>query len=121
MARIACAKLSTEWCARHVAGLEMHLGGALIVAGDEAVEDLGEEAALLRPEPAHDAEVDRDQLAVVVDEQVAGMHVGVEEAVAQRVAQEGLDHGAGERLEVEALGLEPRRGRTAACRRSIRA
>ena len=72
----------------------MHLGGALIVAGDEAVEDFGEEAPLLRPEPAHDAEVDGDQPAVVVDEQIAGMHVGVEEAVAQRVAQEGLDHGA---------------------------
>ena len=33
---------------RHVAGLEMHLGGAAVVAGDEAVEDLGEEAPLLR-------------------------------------------------------------------------
>ena len=29
-----------------------------------------------------------------VDEQVARMHVGMEEAVAQRMAQEGLDHGA---------------------------
>ena len=36
------------------------------------------------------------------------MHVGVKEAVAQRVAQEGLDHGAREALEVEALGLKPR-------------
>ena len=77
---------------RHVAGLEMHLGGALVIPGDEAVEDLGEEAALLRPEPAHDAEVDEGELAVGVDEQVSRMHVGVEEAVAQRVAQEGLDH-----------------------------
>ena len=85
----------------------MHLGGAVIVAGDEAVQDLGEEAPLLRAEPAHDAEIDRHQLAVVVDEQVSGMHVGVEEAVAQRVAQEGLDHRAAERLEVEALGFEP--------------
>ena len=34
------------------------------------------------------------------------MHVGVEEAVAQRVAQEGLDHRAAERRQVEALGLE---------------
>ena len=31
------------------------------------------------------------------------MHVGVEEAVAQRVAQEGLDHRAAERRQVEAL------------------
>ena len=68
--------------ARHVAGVEMDLRGALIVARDEAEQDFGEEAALLRAEPAHDAEVDRDQPAVGVDEQIAGMHVGVEEAVA---------------------------------------
>ena len=47
------------------------------------------------------------------------MHVGVEEAVAQRVAQEGLDHRARQMLEVEALGLQASRGRAAACRRSI--
>ncbi len=35
-----------------------------------------------------------------------GMHVGVEEAVAQRVAQEGLDHRARQMLEIEALGFE---------------
>ena len=46
-------------------------------------------------------------LAGVVDEQVAGMHVGVEEAVAQRMAQEGLDHRAREVLEIVALGFEP--------------
>ena len=33
---------------RHVAGPEVHLGGALVVARDEAVQDLGEEAALLQ-------------------------------------------------------------------------
>ena len=34
------------------------------------------------------------------------MHVGVEEAVAQRMAQEGLDHRARQMLEIEALGLQ---------------
>ena len=92
--------------ARHIAGLEMHLGSAVIVAGDEAVEDFGKKAPLLRPEPPHDAEVDRDQLAAIVHEQVARMHVGVEEAVAQRVAQKSLNHRAGEVLEIEALGFE---------------
>ena len=91
---------------RHIAGVEMHLRGALIVAGDEAEQNLGEEAALLRPEPAHDAEVDGDQPALGVDEQIARMHVGVEEAVAQRVAQETLDHLVAERRQVVALGLE---------------
>src|SRR5438874_19895 len=83
------------------AGLEMHFRGALIVAGDEAVEDFGEEAAFLLPEPSHDAEVDRNEPALVVDEQVAGMHVGVKEAVTQRMAQKGLDHRAAESLEIE--------------------
>ena len=90
MARIAWAKAATSCCARHVAGLEMHLGHAEVVAGDEAVEDFGEEAALLLAEPAGNAEIDGDDGAVRIDEQIARMHVGVEEAVAQRVAQEGL-------------------------------
>ena len=34
---------------------------AAVVARDEAEQDFGEKPALLRPEPAHDAEVDRDQ------------------------------------------------------------
>jgi hypothetical protein len=46
----------------------MHFRGAAIVAGDEAEQDLREKAPLLRPEPAHDAEVDRDQLAGIVDQ-----------------------------------------------------
>src|SRR5205814_2413544 len=41
-----------------------------------------------------------------VDEQIARVHVGVEEAVAQRMAQESLDHRMRQVLEVEALGLE---------------
>ena len=41
-----------------------------------------------------------------------GMHVGVEEAVAQRVAQEGLDQVGGDRLEIVAGGAQRRRHRT---------
>ena len=107
MARIACAKSSTRWIARHVARLEMHLGDALIVALDEAVENFGEEAPLLAAEPAHDAEIDRDDAALGVDEEIALMHVGVKEAVAQGVAQERLDQRAPELGRIEA---ERRRG-----------
>ena len=32
---------------RHIAGFEMHLGDAVIVAGDEAVQNLGKKQALL--------------------------------------------------------------------------
>ena len=49
---------------RHVARLEMHLGDAAIVAGDEAEQDFGEEAPLLRRQPAHDAEIDGDEPAL---------------------------------------------------------
>ena len=64
-------------------------------------QNLGEEAPLLQAEPSHDAEIDRDEAALIVEEQIAGMHVGVEEAVAQRVAQETLDHLAAEVLEID--------------------
>ena len=78
--------------ARHIAGLEMHFGDAAIVAGDEAQENFGQKAPLLLAEPAHNAEIDGDEAAGIVEEQVAGMHVGMKEAVAKRVAQETLDH-----------------------------
>jgi hypothetical protein len=101
IARIACAKALDRMMRRHVARLEMHLRGAVIVARDEAVEDLGQETALLRRQPAHDAEVDRHDAAVAVQEQVSRMHVGVEEAVAQCVTQESLHQRTPERRQVQ--------------------
>ena len=58
------------------------------------IEDFRQEPALLAPEPAHDAEIHRDYAAVTIDEEIALMHVGMEESVAQRGAQEGLNEGA---------------------------
>ena len=43
---------------RYVAGLEMDPRHMQVVARDEAVEDLGQEAPLPRAEPPHDAEID---------------------------------------------------------------
>src|SRR6202050_2615745 len=79
---------------RHVARFEMHFGGAKIIAGDEAVQDFGEKQPLFDAEPAHDAEIDRNQPAVVVNKQISRMHVGMEEAVAQRMPEKRLDQGA---------------------------
>ncbi len=70
--------------ARHIAGLEMDLRDALIIARDEAVEDFGKKPPLLEPEPAHDAEIDRGESALSIDEQISLMHVGMKEAVAHR-------------------------------------
>ena len=90
--------------ARYVAGLEMHLGDALIVAHYEAVEDLGQESPLFLAEPAGNAEIYGNDSAVGFDEQVARMHVGMEEAVAQRMPEKRLNEVAGNRLEVVASG-----------------
>ena len=111
MARSACAKSSAEWIARHVARLDVHLGDALVVAADEAVEDLGEEAPLLRPDAAHDAEIDGDEPALAVDEEIPLVHVGVEEAVAQRVAEERLHDRRGDRASDRGRRRRSRRGR----------
>ena len=73
---------------RHVAGFEMDGGSAIVIARDEAVQDFREKAALGQAQPAHDAEVDGDDLAAVVDEQIALVHVGMKEAVAHGVAKE---------------------------------
>src|SRR5436305_11342848 len=93
---------------RHIAGLEMHLGDAAVIAGDEAQQNLGEKTPLLHSEPAHNAEVDRDQPAGLVEEQVAGMHVGVKKPVAQGVAQKTLDHLAAKIGKVDVRSCKPR-------------
>ena len=49
---------------RHIARLEMHFGGAIIIAGNEAVQDFREKQPFLGAEPAHDAEVHRDQMCI---------------------------------------------------------
>src|SRR5580658_4564462 len=78
----------------------------MIIARDEAMQDLGKKQSLLYSKPSHDAEVDGNQLALIVDEQISGMHVGVKEAVTQCVAQKRLDQRAGKPAQVEALGLQ---------------
>jgi hypothetical protein len=89
---------------RHVPCPEVHLRRAPVVARDEAEEDLGEEALLLGTEAPHDAEVDGDETPGVVDEQIALVHVGMEEAVAHGVLQERAHHGKPERLAIEVGG-----------------
>src|SRR5947209_15235781 len=93
---------------RYVARLVMHFGDAQIIARDEAVEDFGEEAPLLDAEAAHNTEIDGDEPSVTVGEQIALVHVGMKEAVAQRVAQKRLQDGGAERRQVVARRLPTR-------------
>ena len=96
---------------RHILRLEMDLGDAAVIAGDQAVEDLGEPEPRLAVDPAHDAEIDRGEPAVGQREQIALVEVGVEEAVDHRLAQEGADQDRGERLQVVAGRRSAPRGR----------
>src|SRR5690606_37824070 len=91
---------------RDVTGFEMHFRHAHVIACDEAVEDLGKEPPLLLVEPPGNAEIDRNDQALMVHEQVARMHVGMEKAVAQRMAQEGLDQRFGKLPEIETGGFK---------------
>ena len=81
----------------------MRLGDALVVALEEGEEVLREVVLVAVGERAHDAEVERDVAAVGGDEDVARVHVGVKEAVAEHLAEEDLDPGAGELRDVDAL------------------
>ena len=74
---------------RHVAGVEMHLGDAAVIAGEKAEQHVREVEAGLAVEPAHDAEIDDGDRAVGVDEHVAGMQIGMEKAVAEHLVEEG--------------------------------
>jgi hypothetical protein len=96
---------------RQEAGAEEGVGHAAVVAGEEAQQQLGQLAAALQAQPAHDAEVERHDGAVGrVDQHVAGVHVGVEEAVAEDLVEEdgggaledpvGLQAGGGQPVEV---------------------
>ena len=89
---------------RHILRLEMDLGDAAVVAGGQAVEDLGQPDARLLVDPAHDAEIDRDDRAVGLHEQIALVHVGVEIAGLDCLLEEGVDQPVGDRVQIMAGG-----------------
>src|SRR3546814_2908702 len=68
-------------------------------------------------DPAHDAEIDRDDVAIGGDEQIALMHVGMEEAFGDRLAQEGVDQPCRDLLHIMVGGDQrvPEIGRAHVC------
>ena len=87
---------------RHPSRLEVRGGHAMVVAAEEREEVLREIALVALGQRAHDAEVHRDVLAEIGgigrNEDVSGMHVRVEIAVAKNLRKKKLDPGAGESL-----------------------
>src|SRR3546814_13456583 len=101
---------TTLFRSRHIWRLEMDFRHAAVIAGDEAVEDLREPHPRPPVDPAHDAEIDRDDVAIGGDEQIALMHVGMEEAFGERLAQEGVDQPCRALLHIMAGGDQARKG-----------
>ena len=69
----------------------MGVGHPAVVAVEEGEQVLRQITLVDGAERAHNAEVDRAVLAAWRDEDVARMHVGVEEAVAKRLSEKYLD------------------------------
>ena len=65
----------------------MDFGDALVIAGGQSVEDFRKPETRLPVDAAHDAEIDGDNRAICLNEQIALMHVGVEEAFRNRLPQ----------------------------------
>ena len=88
----------------------MQLRHPAVVAVEEGEEVLGEVALVLLRQAAHDAEIHRDVARPIgmgaIDEDVARMHVGVEEVVAHQLGEEDLHPALGERPQIDAGGAQ---------------
>ena len=78
----------------------MDLRDSFVVAGGQAVENLREPKPRLAVDAAHYAEIDRHNRSVGADEQIALVHVGVEKAFRNGLAQEDQDQLFGECVQV---------------------
>ena len=78
----------------------MNLGHTAIVGLEETQQYIGQIVAGVAVEPSHDAEIDRDQHAVLTHEQVARVHVGVKETVLEHLAEKGRRGSANDALQV---------------------
>ena len=65
----------------HILRLEMDFGDTAVIAGGQAIENFRQPQTRLPIDPPHDAEINRSNAAIGGDEQIALMHVGVEEAL----------------------------------------
>ena len=96
--------------ARDPAGFDVQFGDAAVVAVEEGEEVFGEVVLVFGGERAHDAEVDgavaRRFGVSGVHEDVAGVHVGVEEAVAEDLGEKDFDAALGQHFEVGAGGVD---------------
>ena len=119
VARIGGLELVDARALRHPARLDVQHRDALVVAVEEREEVLREVVLVVVGQRADDAEVDRDVLvevdARVADVDVAGVHVGMEEAVLEDLREEDLDAVARQLLQVDAGRAQLRRCARSGC------
>jgi hypothetical protein len=68
----------------------VHFGGTPVIPVEERQQHLAEMLARPVVDPTHDAEVDSGYAAVVAHEQIAGVQIAMEEAVAEHLIEERL-------------------------------
>ncbi len=90
----------------HPFRLHVQFGDAAVIAVEESEEVLRQIALVLGAQRAHDAEIDGDVLSLRADEDVARMHVSVEEVVAEHLGEEDLHAAFGELLEVDVMAAQ---------------
>ena len=89
---------------RDILRFEMNFGDAVVIAGDEAVENFREPQASTAVDAAHDTEIDCCDPAVLQREQIALVEVSVEIAVDDGLSEECPDERRGQRLRIVACG-----------------
>ena len=72
-------------CRGDIAGLKMHFCDSPVIARDKTKKDLGQKAPLLGAQSTHDAEINWCKAALMINEKVALMHVGVKKAIPHRM------------------------------------
>jgi len=96
---------------RHPARIDMQLGDLAVVALEEGHQVARQVVLILGRQAADDAEVHRDVLRaprlMAADEDVAGVHVGMEEAVAKHLGEEDLHAALGELAHIGVLPRQP--------------
>ena len=104
--RMADSNSSTRVPGGHPARLDVQLRHPPVVAVEKGQQILGEISLVLGGQGPDDAEVHRDVAPARLHEDIAGVHVGVEEVVAKDLGEEDLHPAFPQQAHAHPLGLE---------------
>ena len=87
--------------------LEQHLGGPRLVAAHHGIHQFHESLAGVAVHGTHHAEIKQADHVVGQDEKIAGVWVGMEEAMIENLGQQDVGTAAGDQLAIVALLVQP--------------